>query len=150
VALDLLFKLHVHSDPSGCSAVLLLCLETRSSMSMLLIFLEIQSTITVGPGNSALFVEMVECVNTKVVEVAAGGVLSTIRHMLEEEKAQLFSMLNEDQTNFLSPFIQIEFRNNIGAAVELVLQNNPFTARPFLGMARFPLLLAEVARRTIR
>jgi hypothetical protein len=50
VVLHLLFQLRVHSDPSDYSTVLRSCLETSSNTSMPHIFLEIQFTITDGPG----------------------------------------------------------------------------------------------------
>lgn len=109
--LDLLFCLRTNSDPSEYSVVLRQCLDICSSSGLVHLFSELQFSVTDDPRNPQIFQELMEYANNKEIGVAAaaGGFLALLcKHMHDEERSNLFSTLNDEQIEYLSPFVPIE------------------------------------------
>ena len=115
-ALDLLFMVRTHSDPSEYSTVLRSCLETCSVVSLVHLFSELQFTVTDDARNPAIFAEIVAYVEHKSIEVAAacGGVLSMLaRRMTDEDKDAMIESLPIEQREALSAIVPIEPKESV-------------------------------------
>lgn len=113
---DFLFVIRTHSDPTEYSTVLRSCFDLCNDKSLVHLLIELQFTIIDDPRNPQIFIELIDFLDHRSVEVAAacGGVLALLaRRIPSNVLLSIYNDISPDKKGAVSLIVPIESQTTV-------------------------------------